>query len=59
VDPVQSQFSLLSTADQLDEIWVLITSLKPLAAQVHQLEDILGWILEFSSEKHVWAIHIV
>jgi hypothetical protein len=42
VDPEWNRFSGLSTSQQLDEIWNLVTKLGPLAGQVLQLEDILG-----------------
>ena len=42
IDPEQNRFSRLSTADQLDEIWVLVAKLGPLATQVLHLEEVLG-----------------
>ena len=42
LEPERNRFSGLSTSQQLDEIWGLVTRLGPLATQVLQLEDVLG-----------------
>jgi hypothetical protein len=56
VDPEWNRFAGLSTSQQLDEIWNLVTKLGPLAGQVLQLEDILG--KQFFSNKNFFKILI-